>query len=72
MPRARGLTGLVREKVACSGKAGRSGRWGRLGRIPKKIQTEIDFQISIDFQIWQEFEKFYKVIYKEFGLEDFS
>jgi hypothetical protein len=40
-PRACTLTGLVRQAVACGGRAGRCGKLGRLGRIPGKIQIRI-------------------------------
>jgi hypothetical protein len=31
-----------------------------------RFKTEIDFQISNEFGFWQDFEKFYKEIWKKF------
>jgi hypothetical protein len=46
---------------------------GRPGRIPREDSNgKNDFRISMEFEIWQDFGKFYKEIYEEFGHEDFS
>jgi hypothetical protein len=52
--------------------AGRHGSLGRLGQSERKIVKGFEFRISMDFGIWQDFEKSYKKIYKEFGHGDFS
>jgi hypothetical protein len=43
----------------------------RVSRIPEEDSNGIDFRISNEFRIWQDFEEFYKEIWKEFGHEDF-
>jgi hypothetical protein len=42
-----------------------------VSRIPEEDSNGIDFRISNEFRIWQDFEEFYKEIWKEFGHEDF-
>jgi hypothetical protein len=48
------------------------GGFGRLGQTQERIQMEVKFQNSNEFEIWQDYEKFYMEILKEFGHEDFS
>jgi hypothetical protein len=82
---ARKESAFWRMHQGLSGRLARVGRrrpvrrggptWGelaRLGRTQERIQMEIWFWISNEFGIWQDFEKFYKEILREFGHEDFS
>jgi hypothetical protein len=38
----------------------------------EELKWKNEFRISMEFGFWQDFEKFYKEIWNEFGHENFS